>query len=51
MRSPAKPSKQSKPSSKKTYRTPKLTTHGNAAKITQQRRFPIITPGSGVTFA
>jgi hypothetical protein len=49
MRTPAKSVKKSK-TSKKTYRTPKLTTHGNAAKITQHRHFPIITPGSGVTF-
>ncbi len=50
MHTRAKSSRQSK-SSKKSYRTPKLTTHGNAARNTQQRRFPIITPGSGVTFA
>jgi len=50
MSKPSKSAKKSKSTSKKTYRTPKLTTHGNAAKITQSRRFPIITPGSGVTF-
>jgi hypothetical protein len=35
MRTPPKPSKKSKSTSKKTYRTPKLTTHGDAAKLTQ----------------
>ena len=45
MRTPAKSSKKSKAASKKTYRTPKLTTHGNAAKLTQGPNIPVI-PGS-----
>jgi hypothetical protein len=49
MRTPAKPSPKSKSASKKAYRTPRLATHGSAAKLTQLRRGPIITPGSGIT--
>jgi len=44
MRTPPKVSK-SKSTSKKTYRTPKLTTHGDAAKLTQGPSIPVV-PGS-----